>query len=102
SDTQKDVKLRFWGGVPPESGPQEAVDAWNNANPNIEVEYVRYVNDDTGNLKLETALLSNTDAPDIYMTYGDDRITKRMESGMAEPLNDLIAKEGFDVEGIIG
>lgn len=102
SDAQKQVKLRFWGGVPPESGPQEAVDAWNKANPNIEVEYVRYVNDDTGNLKLETALLSNTDAPDIYMTYGDDRITKRMQSGMAEPLDDLIANASFDLEGIIG
>ncbi|QGQ95596.1 extracellular solute-binding protein [Paenibacillus psychroresistens] len=98
----KPVSLKFWGGVPPESGPQSAVDAWNAANPNIKVEYVRYVNDDTGNLKLETALLSNTDSPDIYMTYGDDKITKRMQSGMAEPLDDLIAATGFDVEGIIG
>jgi multiple sugar transport system substrate-binding protein len=99
---QKPVSLKFWGGVPPESGPQEAVDNWNKANPNIKVEYIRYVNDDPGNLKLETALLSNTDAPNIYMTYGDDRMTKRMQAGMAEPLNDLISKANFDVEGIIG
>lgn len=33
---------------PLESGPQEAVDAWNKANPNIKLEYVRYVNDDVG------------------------------------------------------
>lgn len=101
-ESQKPVTLKFWGGVPPESGPQNAVDAWNKANPNIKVEYTRYVNDDPGNLKLETALLSNTDAPDIYMNYGDDKITKRQAAGMAEPLDDLIAKVGFDVEGIIG
>ncbi|OCT11869.1 hypothetical protein A8709_28815 [Paenibacillus pectinilyticus] len=101
-ESQKPVTLKFWGGVPPESGPQNAVDAWNKANPNIKVEYTRYVNDDPGNLKLETALLSNTDAPDIYMNYGDDKITKRQAAGMAEPLDDLIAKVGFDVNGIIG
>jgi multiple sugar transport system substrate-binding protein len=101
-DAGKPVSLKFWGGVPPESGPQSAVDAWNKANPNIKVEYTRYVNDDTGNLKLETALLSNTDSPDIYMTYGDDKMTKRMQSGMAEPLDDLITSSGFDVNGIIG
>ncbi|WNR43264.1 ABC transporter substrate-binding protein [Paenibacillus roseipurpureus] len=101
-EAQKPVTLKFWGGVPPESGPQEAVDNWNKANPNIKVEYTRYVNDDPGNLKLETALLSNTDAPDIFMNYGDDKITKRQAAGMAEPLDDLIAKVGFDVEGIIG
>ncbi|BFT70433.1 ABC transporter substrate-binding protein [Paenibacillus sp. P36] len=101
-EAQKPVSLKFWGGVPPESGPQEAVDNWNKANPNIKVEYIRYVNDDPGNLKLETALLSNTDAPDIYMNYGDDKMTKRQAAGMAEPLDDLIAKAGFDVEGVIG
>lgn len=99
---QKPITLKFWGGVPPESGPQDAVDAWNKLNPNVKVEYTRFVNDDPGNLKLETALLSNTDAPDIYMNYSDDRMTKRQSAGMAEPLDDLIAKAGFDVEGIIG
>ncbi|RTE02558.1 ABC transporter substrate-binding protein [Paenibacillus whitsoniae] len=99
---QKTITLKFWGGVPPESGPQEAVDNWNKANPNIKVEYTRFVNDDPGNLKLETALLSNTDAPDIFMSYGDARMTKRQSAGMAEPLDDLIAKVGFDVNGTIG
>ncbi|MBO9607191.1 MAG: extracellular solute-binding protein [Paenibacillaceae bacterium] len=98
----KPVTLKFWGGVPPESGPQEAVDNWNKANPNIKVEYTRYVNDDAGNLKLDTALLSNQDSPDIFMTYGDAYMTKRVQAGMAIPLDDLIAKQGFDVEGIIG
>jgi multiple sugar transport system substrate-binding protein len=96
------VTLKFWGGVPPEGGPQTVVDNWNKAHPDIKVEYVRYVNDDPGNLKLETALLSSTDAPDIYVTYGDDKMSKRVDAGMATPLDDLIAKDGFDVDGIIG
>ncbi|MBB6730934.1 extracellular solute-binding protein [Cohnella zeiphila] len=98
----KAVTLKFWGGVPPESGPQDAVDAWNQAHPDIKVEYTRYVNDDSGNLKLDTALLSNQDAPDIFMSYGDERITKRVDAGMATPLDDLIAQSGFDVDDIIG
>lgn len=102
AESQKPITLKFWGGVPPESGPQEAVDAWNKANPNIKVEYTRFVNDDSGNLKLETALLSNNDAPDIFMTYSDANITKRVQAGMVTPLDDLISKVGFDVEGIIG
>lgn len=101
-DSQKPVTLKFWGGVPPESGPQEVIDNWNKDHPNIKVEYTRYVNDDAGNLKLETALLSNSDSPDIFMSYGDERIDKRVRSGMAAPLDDLIAQEGFDVEGVIG
>ncbi len=40
------VKLTLWGGVPPENGPQEVVDNWNKENPDIQLEYVRFVNDD--------------------------------------------------------
>ncbi|WJH33956.1 extracellular solute-binding protein [Paenibacillus sp. CC-CFT747] len=96
------VSLKFWGGVPPESGPQQVVDKWNKEHPDIQVEYIRYVNDDTGNLKLETALLSKTETPDLFMTYADERITKRVQAGMTEPLDDLIAKSGFDLNGVIG
>lgn len=98
----KKVSLKVWGGVPAENGPQDAVDNWNKDHPDIHVEYVRYVNDDTGNLKLDTALLSNTDAPDVFITYGDARMTKRVQAGNAEPLNDLIAKSGLDLDGVIG
>ncbi|THF77091.1 ABC transporter substrate-binding protein [Cohnella fermenti] len=98
----KAITLQFWGGVPPESGPQEAVDNWNKLHPDIQVQYTRFVNDDAGNLKLETALLSNQDAPDVFMSYSDFNVTKRVEAGMIEPLDDLIAQVGFDVDGIIG
>ncbi len=60
------VKLVVWGGVPAESGPQKLVDAWNEANPDVFVEYVRFVNDDTGNTKLDTGILSGEQI-DIFL-----------------------------------
>jgi multiple sugar transport system substrate-binding protein len=96
------VKLRFWGGVPEESGPQAAIDKWNAANSDIQVEYVRFVNDESGNTKLDTALLSSNDVPDLFMTYSDANLNRRITAGMAEPLDELIAGAGFDVDGVIG
>lgn len=96
------VKLRFWGGVPPESGPQTVVDKWNKSNPDIQVEYIRFVNDDQGNTKLDTALLSNNDAPDLYVTYSPVNLERRIKAGMAEPLDDLIQKVNLNVDEIIG
>jgi multiple sugar transport system substrate-binding protein len=96
------VKLTLWGGVPEESGPAEVVKTWNEAHPDIQVEYVRYVNDDAGNTKLDTALTSQSSAPDIFISYGDDKVSRRALAGMTLPLDDLIASQQFDVDGIIG
>ncbi len=48
SSSDEVVTLQFWGGVPPEAGPQAVVDEWNEHNPDIQVEYTRFVNDDDG------------------------------------------------------
>jgi multiple sugar transport system substrate-binding protein len=96
SNDGKVVKLKIWGGVPADFGPQQAVDIWNKQNPDIQVEYVRYVNDDAGNTKLETALLAGGQV-DLFINHRMDKVAKRIEAGMAEPLDNLIAKDGFDV-----
>jgi multiple sugar transport system substrate-binding protein len=83
---KKPIHLKFWGGVPPESGPQAVVDAWNKQNPDIQVDYVRYVNDDDGNLKLDTALLTGQDV-DLYVNYTIPRLQKRVEAGVALDLS---------------
>lgn len=80
------VKLTMWGGVPPESGPQEVVDNWNKENPDIQVEYVRFVNDDAGNLKLDTALISSQPV-DMYMNYDFSLYEKRIKAGNALDLS---------------
>jgi len=93
------VKLRIWGGVPEDRGPLELVENWNKANPDIQVEYVRFVNDDAGNTKLETALLAGSDV-DLYMTYSIANMSKRVEAGMALALDDLIKQNKMDVAGL--
>ena len=57
------ITLRVWGGVPAEAGPQASIDLFNEAfkDKGIQAEYERFVNDDTGNLKLETSLLAGND-----------------------------------------
>lgn len=98
----KAVKLKMWGGVPEENGPKAAVDKWNASHTDIQVEYVRFVNDDAGNTKLDTALLSTSDAPDLFVTYSDAILERRIKAGMVTPLDDLMKTVNFDVDGIIG
>lgn len=65
------------------------------------MEYERFVNDDTGNLKLETNLLSGTGV-DLYMTYATDVLAKRAGGNMALDLTDLMARDGFDLKQYFG
>ncbi|TBL77657.1 ABC transporter substrate-binding protein [Paenibacillus thalictri] len=94
----KVVKLKFWGGVPPEAGPQQVIDKWNKENPNIQVEYVRYVNDDPGNLKLDTALMTGQGV-DLFMSYFVPRLEKRVRSGNALDLGQF---SDYNIEAKIG
>lgn len=69
-----------------ENGPQEVVDNWNKQNPDIQVEYVRFVNDDAGNLKLDTALISSQPV-DMYVNYDFSLYEKRIKAGNALDLS---------------
>lgn len=97
------ITLRVWGGVPAESGPQASVDAFNEAfkDKGIQAEYERFVNDETGNLKLETSLLAGNDV-DLYITYSVSVLEKRASGNMALDLTDLIARDNFDMTGLFG
>ncbi|WP_310830975.1 ABC transporter substrate-binding protein [Paenibacillus pedocola] len=86
SNSKDTVTLKMWGGVPPESGPQEVIDNWNKAHPEIQVEYVRFVNDDDGNLKLDTAMITGQDA-DLFVNYTISHAAKRVESNLALDLS---------------
>ncbi len=92
------LKLVIWGGVDAVSGPQDLIDAYMAKNPNVEVEYVRFVNDDPGNVKLDTALLSGEQI-DLYFTYSPDMVRQRADGGMALNLNEFGAKD-FIVENM--
>lgn len=98
---QEAVKLKFWGAIPEENGPKQALEKWNAANPDIQVEYVRFVNDEAGNTKLETALLASGEI-DLFINYRMDKLVKRVQAGMAEPLDDYIAGDSFDLKDQFG
>ncbi|MCI6674450.1 MAG: extracellular solute-binding protein [Spirochaetaceae bacterium] len=98
------VTLRVWAGIQPEYGYDEMVQKFNEAfkDKGIQAEYVRYVNNGDGNLQLETYLMSGGDI-DVFISYGGTgRLIPRIESGLVLPLDDLMAKTGFDIEGEMG
>jgi len=92
------IKLTMWGAVPAEAGPQAVVDNWNKDHPDIQVEYIRNVNDDAGNLKLDTALMTNQNI-DLFMNYDLAHLQKRMDAGVAL---DLSTKTDYDIDSQIG
>lgn len=92
------VKLTLWGGVPAEAGPQEAIDNWNEQNPDVQVEYVRFVNDDVGNIKLDTALMTGQGV-DLYVTYNYPRFETRVKSNLALDLGQFT---DYDIDEMMG
>lgn len=88
SVVQSDVSLNVWGGVPPENGPQAVCDAFTEAT-GIAVTYTRYVNDDTGNTQLDTALQGGTPI-DLFFTYSVPRLGQRIGAGAAADLTAYI------------
>lgn len=87
---QDNVVLEVWGGVPPENGPQDLVDAYMAENPGITINYTRYVNDDTGNTQLDTALQGGTQI-DVFFTYQVGRLAQRIRAGAALDISEYIA-----------
>lgn len=100
ADAKDPVRLVLWGGVPEENGCGDVVDAWNAANPEVQVEFVRYQNDDTGIAKLDTALLSGEQI-DMFFSYYINNLEARHTSGILENLDTYGAKE-FAEEELVG
>ncbi len=97
------VVLRVWGGVPEESGPTDVSEAFNEAyaDQGISVEYTRFVNDDEGNLKLETTLMSGQGV-DLFITYSLATLEKRVQGNMTADLTPYIEAEGLDIGASFG
>ena len=53
------VVLHWWGSFAENMGPEQVCEAFNKIDPNLQVEYTRYVNDDAGNTKLDMTLMSD-------------------------------------------
>lgn len=97
------IELVIWSGTPGENGPQALVDRFNESQSDIHVTYYRFVNDDTGNTKLDTALLSGEQI-DLFSTYTTANLIRRSNGGMMADLEALGAKEYIEenlVEGAL-
>ncbi len=101
SGDQEPTKIVFWGGVVAERGPDLMIEEWNSRNPNVELEYVRFVNNDDGNTKLDTAIISGQQV-DIYINYGNDLAVRRFNNGMGENLQPYVDEDGWDLEAAFG
>lgn len=99
--SQDAITLNFWGAIPENAGPAQVVENWNKANPDIQVNYKRYVNDEAGNTKLQVALMAAGEV-DLYISYRMDHNMQRIAANMAEPLDDYIERDQFDVAGEFG
>lgn len=86
------VVLEFGGGEPEESGPGALVEAFNERDPSIQVRYTRYVNDDTGNTQLDTALQGGTTV-DVVQMYGNPRLGPRIQANAVADISALINDE---------
>lgn len=92
------ITLKMWGGVQGEYGYDQMVENFNKefADKGIQIEYTRYVNDDDGNLQLETYLMGGNDI-DIYMGYGGtERLFSRIDAGLALDMGPYLEARGFD------
>ncbi|TDO49388.1 multiple sugar transport system substrate-binding protein [Kribbella sp. VKM Ac-2527] len=85
----KSSVLQVWGGVPAASGPQAVVEAFEKKFPQYKVNYTRFVNDERGNLKLDTALQGGLDI-DVYFTYAQANLALRAGSGLAADLTERV------------
>ena len=92
------ITLRLWGGVQPEYGYATLVENFNEEfkDQGIQLEYVRYVNDEDGNLQLDTYLMAGGEI-DIFMGYGGTgRLFPRIESGVVLDMTPYLEAAGFD------
>ena len=94
-------EIVIWGGVPAENGPQAVCDAFNEKyEGQYHATYYRFVNDDSGNTKLETALLSG-EKIDVFFSYTIPRIIMRDGGNMMYDLRQIEGAEDWIKETLI-
>ncbi|MBQ9196284.1 MAG: extracellular solute-binding protein [Clostridia bacterium] len=90
-----DIVIHVWGGITAENGPDQICENFNASHPGYRAEYTYYTNDDAGNTKLDTALLSNE--IDAFISHDADRFSARVTNGLCVKLDDYLAAAGINV-----
>lgn len=101
SSAGEPVVLQWWGTFQEQQGPDQVCEAFNKIDPNIQVQYTRYVNDDAGNTKLDVTLMADSSV-DLFLTMNDVLMKKRIDSGFTLPLDDLLAANSMDMKMYYG
>lgn len=93
---EEPVTITFWAAWSLEAGMADMVAEFQKAHPEIRVEYVKYSNNDEGNIAVDVALMAG-DSIDVMINYGLKRLVPRSEKGLFEPLNAFAERNGYDV-----
>ncbi len=95
------VVIQWWGTFQEQQGPEQVCEAFNQIDPNLQVQYTRYVNDDAGNTKLDVTLMADSSV-DVFLTMNDVLMKKRIDSGFTLALDDLLAQNSMDMQKYYG
>lgn len=82
--------MNLWGAIPADTGPDALVEAFMADNPGQDVVYTRYLNDDDGNLKLDTGLTGGVPI-DVFFQYRPDMLFKRVDAGLTLDLTEYVS-----------
>jgi multiple sugar transport system substrate-binding protein len=95
AETTKDVTISFWAAWGEDAGPGAWIEEFESEHPNINVKYVKFKNDDQGNVKIDVALSAGEEV-DVFFNYGMKRVAPRWE--LCQDLTKFIERDKFDPE----
>lgn len=103
---KEDMEIKYlnvWGAVPVEGGAAKVMEEFNKEfySQGIQAEYHYYVNNDAGNKRMESALLAGGSV-DVYFSYDNSHLEKRIASDMALDLSEYIKKDKINMEEYFG
>jgi len=90
------VKIVLWAAIAEDKGPGARIQHYMKQNPDVTIEYVTYVNNDQGNVKLDTALLAG-EKIDVFTTYGTTFRERRVNAKLAADITALCRMHDIDI-----
>jgi len=98
SPSAEPVTIKFLGWEKP-AVYQPAIDDFQAKNPDVKVEYMALVeNDSVESMKRMDVMYASGEQFDVFTLSSAPAFAQRAASGMLEPLDDLLAKEGVKYE----
>lgn len=87
------VEIVIWTGIVDEQGPNQLIERFEAENPDIDVVHRRYVNNQDGNTKLDTALIGQEQV-DLFVSYSLNEFQRRANNGLIQSLDPFIEEDG--------